>query len=174
MEDKQNKKIYDFIKGNLINAIVILIGIAYIFWGTVKIERTSLTIAAVIARAGIGVFCGLAIKQALGENGFNKGYRSEIWQNSLEKYSAACNSARDYIDRVDNFYAAEEISKKKNYRRINLQAYQMRYSDFFDDYGYFIGTPEKMQKICIDSMQDYPYNEKDKRGYSLHFFTLFF
>lgn len=147
MEKNYEKKVYDFIKGNLINAVVILVGIAYIFWGMVRIEKTSLSPIAVIAQAGIGVICGLVIKQALGENGFNKGYRSQIWIDSLSRYSNACNSSLDYIERVDNFYLFEEIRKKKIYRRTNLQAYQMRYSDFFDNEGYFIGTPEKMQKL---------------------------
>ena len=145
--EERNKKVYDFIKGNLINAVVIGVGLAYIFWGLVHIERTSLSPLAVIAQAGIGILAGFVIKQALGENGFNKGYRSNIWLESLEKYARACNSAQDYIERVDNFYLAEEIRKKRNYRRMNLQAYQMRYYDFFDNDGYFIGSDEKMQKL---------------------------
>lgn len=147
MTDEKNKKVYDFIKGNLINAVVIAVGLIYIFFGLVKIERTQLSPLAVIAQAGIGIICGFVIKQAMGENGFNKGYRSAIWQDSLNKYSIACNSSQDYIERVDNFYLYEEIRKKKNYRRMNLQAYQMRYSDFFDKDGYFINDEEKMRKL---------------------------
>lgn len=147
MSDEKNRKVYDFIKGNLINAVVIGVGLAYIFWGLVRIEKTNLSPLAVIAQAGIGILCGFVIKQSLGENGFNKGYRSNIWQDALEKYAKACNGTQDYIERVDNFYLYEEIRKKRIYRRTNLQAYQMRYSDFFDKDGYFIGTDEKMQKL---------------------------
>lgn len=147
MERDNSKKVYDFIKGNLINAIVIAIGLAYVFWGTVTIERTELSVITVLSRAGIGIVCGFVIKQALGENGFNKGYRSEIWLDSLEKYKNASNGAQNFIERVDNFYLYEEIRKKRIYRRTNLQAYQMRYSEFFDKDGYFIGSDEKVQKL---------------------------
>ena len=147
MMEKYERKVYDFIKGNLINAIVILVGVVYIFFGMVHIERTNLTLVAVITQAGIGILCGFVIKQALGENGFNRGYNSRIWQDALNRYSTACNGSQDYIERVDNFYLYEEIRKKKIYRRTNLQAYQMRYSDFFDKDGYFIEDAEKMQKL---------------------------
>lgn len=145
--EERNKKIYDFIKGNLINAVVILTSVAYVFYNMVVIKRTDLTLAECIAKAGIGIIVGMMIKQGLGENGFNKGYGSHIWCENLEKYSKACNMANPYIERVDNFYFSEEKEKKKNYRRTNLMAAQMKYSWFFDEDGNYIDNQEKFSKL---------------------------
>jgi hypothetical protein len=145
MDDKK-VKVYDFIKSNLLNFVVILIAISYVFYNMVIIERTDLTIGECIAEAGIGVFVAFAIKEALGENGFNRGYQSQIWQNNLQKYNNACNLANEYIDRVDNFYEVEEAEKKKKYRQQNLQAIRLKYSDYFDSEGNYIDLPIKPLK----------------------------
>ena len=146
MDDK-NKKVYDFSKGNLINLIVILISVAYVFYGMVKFGRTDLTIEEQIAKAGIGIVIGLLIKQGIGENGFNKGYNSKVWNESLEKYSNACNLVNPYLERVDNFYLYEEIEKKKQYRRMVLMENQMKYDWFFDEKGNYIDNRERYEKL---------------------------
>lgn len=140
-KEERNKKIYGFIKGNIINFVIILTSLAYIFYGLVTIEQTDLTVAEVLAKAGIGVVVGFIIKECMGENGFNYGYRSEIWTENRDKYLAVCNSANEYIERVDNFYACEEIEKKKRFRRQSIVAAQMRYDWFFDQDGNYLNRP---------------------------------
>lgn len=147
MNEEKEKKVYDFIKGNLINGVVILTSLIYIFYGMVSIERTNLNIWQCLAAASIGIIVGFMIKQGLGENGFNKGYASNIWKNSLEKYSNACNEANPYIEKVDNFYYCEEIEKKRNYRRSYLMGNQMRYEWFFDNKGNYVENPERFEKL---------------------------
>ena len=147
MNSEQNKKIYDFIKGNLINFIIVLTSLAYVFYNMVAIERTDLSVYECIAKAGVGIIVGFMIKQGMAENGFNYGYRSQIWVDSLEKYSKNCNMANPYIERVDNFYACEEIEKKKLYRRTNLMAARMKYDWFFDSEGFYKENPEQFNKL---------------------------
>lgn len=141
MKEEVNKKIYDFIKGNIINAVILVTAFAYVFWGLVSLEQTDLTIAEVLAKAGIGVVVGFIIKQCMGENGFNYGYRSSIWNDNRDIYLNTCNSANNYIERVDNFYLSEEIEKKKKYRRQNITAANMKYDWFFDKNGDYINRP---------------------------------
>ena len=142
-KEERNKKVYDFIKGNILNAVIILTSLAYIFYGLVNIKTTGLTVWEVLARAGIGIAVAFIIKECMGENGFNYGYRSQIWIDNRDVYSNVANSANDYIERVDNFYACEEIEKKKRYRRQNLVSAQMRYEWFFDRNGNYTNP-----KIC--------------------------
>ena len=147
MSDERNKKIYDFIKGNLINLVVILTSVAYIFFGMIGINKTDLTIEEQIAKAGIGIIVGFLIKQGVGENGFNKGYNSLLWKTALEKYNNVCNIANAYVERVDNFYRAEEIEKKRQYRRMLLMEYQIKYEWFFDFKGNFIENKDKYSTL---------------------------
>ncbi len=135
MKEENNKKVYDFIKGNIINAVIILTALIYIAWGLITLKRTDLTVAEVLAKGGIGIVVAFIIKECMGENGFNYGYRSEIWKENKDQYLKVCNSANEHIELVDNFYACEEIEKKKRYRRQNLVAAQMRYEWFFDKNG---------------------------------------
>ena len=147
MEAETNKKIYDFIKGNFINFIILLTSLAYVFYNMVVIKKTDLSIWECIAKAGIGTIVGFMIKQGLGENGFNYGYRSQIWKDSLDKYSKNCNMANPYIERVDNFYAEEIIEKKKTYRRTNLMSARMKYDWFFDNEGFYKENEERYKKL---------------------------
>ena len=147
MSDENNKKIADFIKGNLINLIVILTSVSYIFFGMIGIEKTDLTLAEQIAKAGIGIIIGFLIKQGIGENGFNRGYNSNLWKIASEKYSLACNQANPHVDRLDNFYITEEIEKKRQYRRMLLMEHQIKYDWFFDLKGNYINNREKYEQL---------------------------
>ena len=147
MEAETNRKIYDFIKGNFINFIIIFTSLAYVFYNMIVIQRTDLSLWECVAKAGIGIIVGFMIKQGLSENGFNYGYRSQIWIDNLEKYSKNCNMANPYIERVDNFYACEEIEKKKIYRRTNLMAARMKYDWFFDEDGFYKEDNEFYAKL---------------------------
>lgn len=143
IQDEITKKAYDFIKSNLINVIVVLTSLVYIFYSVVVLEPTDLSVWDVILKSLFGIAFGFAIKQLLGESGLNKGHASLIWQNNLEKYRESCNLANDYIERVDNFYYHEEMDKKRNLRRTYLMGYKLRYEWFFDEKGNYIGKQEK-------------------------------
>ena len=144
-EIKQNYTRY--IKTFAMDIIVVLVALAYIFYQMVALEPTDVNPIVLIAQAFMGIICGVAIKQALGENGFSRGYNSKIWNDEEEKYNEACNSALPYMERVDNFYQCEEIEKKRNYRRSHLQGVRLRYEDWFDDIGYYIGTIDNYNKL---------------------------
>lgn len=136
-----------YIKGLLMDFVVVLVSVAYIFYQMITLEHNAINPLVLIAEAFVGIVCGVTIKQALGENGLSKGYNSIIWDEEEKKYNSACNTANQYMERVDNFYMSLEIEKRKNYRRQNLQAARMKYSEWFDNNGYYIGTKENYEKL---------------------------
>lgn len=138
-----------YIKGLAMDLIVALVGVAYVFYQMITIETTNLNPLILISQAFIGIVCGIVIKQSLGENGFAKGYNSTYWQDEENKYNLACNSAIQYMEKVDNFYIAEEIEKKRNYRREHLQAIRLKYENWFDFEGNYIGTLDSYQKLTF-------------------------
>ena len=138
-----------YLRGAGLYLIVIAVAIAYVFYGMVKLEPNYTNPLVLIAQSAMGIICGVMIKQSLGENGFNKGYNSIKWQEEEDKYNAACNTANDFMDRVDNFYIAQEIEKKKNYRVQHLQAVRLRYNDWFNKDGDYIGTKEMLERLSF-------------------------
>lgn len=136
-----------YIKTIAMDIVVVLVAVAYIFYQMVTLEPNDINPLVLIAQAFMGIICGVAIKQALGENGFSRGYNSVIWKEEEEKYNAACNTANPYMERVDNFYQCEEIEKKRNYRRTKLQGIRLKYDDWFDRDGYYIGFVEMYNKL---------------------------
>lgn len=136
-----------YIKTIAMDAIVVLVALAYIFYQMVKLQPTELNPLVLIAQAIMGIICGVIIKQALGENGFSRGYTSRHWNEEEQKYNEACNGALPYMDLADNFYQYEEIEKKKNYRRQHLQEIRLKYSMWFDNDGNYIGTKEMESKL---------------------------
>lgn len=145
LEELQNFTVR-YIKTIAMDIIVVLVAIAYIFYQMVGLEPTSVNPLVLIAQAFMGIICGVAIKQALGENGFSRGYNSKFWLDEEEKYNNACNTANPYMERVDNFYQCEEIEKKRNYRRSKLQGARLKYDQWFDYDGNYIGIPLKELK----------------------------
>ena len=136
-----------YIKSLAMDFVVVLVAVAYIFYQMVTLEPTELNPIVLIAEAIMGIICGVVIKQALGENGFSRGYNSKIWVDEEEKYNDACNTANPYMERVDNFYQCEIIEKKRNYRRTKLQSARLKYENWFDIDGNYIGSTDEYLKL---------------------------
>lgn len=138
-----------YIKSLAMDLVVVVVALAYIFYQMITLETTELNPLILIAEALMGIICGIIIKQALGENGFSKGYNHKNWIEEEEKYNASCNVAIDYVDRVDNFYISIEKEKKEHYRRSRLQGIRLKYADWFDTNGDYIGVESEYEKLTF-------------------------
>ena len=136
-----------YIKTIAMDLVVVIVGLAYVFYQMVTLEPTDINPLVLIAQAAMGIICGVVIKTALGENGFSRGYNSTIWLDEEDKYNKACDTAIPYMERTDNFYQYEEIDKKRNYRRQHLQEARLKYNQWFDNDGYYIGTKERYAEL---------------------------
>ncbi len=136
-----------YIKSFAMDAIVVIVAIVYVFYQMVSLEINIVNVIVLIASAIVSIICGIVIKQALGENGFSRGYNSKIWLDEESKYNDYCNDALPYMDKTDNFNQYEEIERKRNYRRQHLQEARLKYNDWFDNDGYYIGTQEMFDKL---------------------------
>lgn len=136
-----------YIKTIAMDFVVVLVALAYVFYQMITLEPTNLNPLVLIAEAIMGIICGVVIKQALGENGFSKGYNSKHWNDEEELYNNACNVALPYMDRTDNYYQYEIIDKKKSYRRQHLQEIRLKYDMWFDKDGNYIGSIENYNKL---------------------------
>ena len=142
-----------YIKGVAMDIVVVFVALAYVFYQMVTLEPNDINPLVLIAEALMGIICGVVIKQALGENGFSKGYNSATWQEENDKYNLACNTANPYMERVDNFYLCEEIDKKRTYRRQHLLAVRLRYDHWFDFDGNYIGREDDYKKLTFRQKQ---------------------
>lgn len=156
-----------YIKTIAMDIVVVLVALAYIFYQMISLQVNKINPLVLIAQAFMGIICGIAIKAALGENGFSRGYNSKFWVDEEDKYNQACNGANKYMERVDNFYQCEEIEKKRNYRRTKLQGLRLKYDMWFDNMGNYIGKQEeylkldKKQRKCLEKcikVKIYPLN----------------
>lgn len=136
-----------YIKTIAMDLVVVLVAFSYVFYQMITLEPTQLNPLVVLAQAIMGIICGVVIKQALGENGFSKGYTSPHWNKEEELYNNACNVALPYIDKADNFYEYETIDKKRNYRRQHLQEVRLKYDMWFDRDGNYIATDDMYNKL---------------------------
>lgn len=139
-----------YLKTIAMDLIVVIVAFAYVFYQMITLEQTDLNPLVLLAQAVMGIICGIIIKVSLGENGFSKGYNSDTWREEENKYNETCARHTDYIDeRLENYYLCEEIKKKELYRRKNLQAVRLKYSNWFDEDGNYIGTIEKVKELKL-------------------------
>ena len=136
-----------YLKSLAMDLVVVVVSLAYIFYQLIDLEKTELNPIILIAEAIIGIICGIVIKQALGENGFGKGYNSQTWIEEEEKYNRSCAEANKYMERVSNYNAVLEKEKRTRYRTVHLQAVRLKYSDWFDEEGDYIGSDEAYKKL---------------------------
>lgn len=136
-----------YLKSLAMDIAVAVVGVAYIFYQMVKLEPTNVNPITLIASAIISIICGIIIKQALGENGFTKGYNSKEWMEEEAKYNASCNDLIQYLPLVNNYYLYQEAERRANTRRMILQGKRLRYQDWFDKEGNYIGTKEAYKQL---------------------------
>jgi len=143
----ENKK--GIIKSALTNLLIVATSVAYLFFGMLNFDKTDKSLEKTLVTSIIGVVCAILIKRAMGENGIDLGYKSEKYIDELEKYNEVCKMANPYLDKIDNYYASEEIRKLKEYRRINLNAVRLRYCDWFNEDGEYIENKERYKKLKL-------------------------
>ena len=147
LKDDLRENSVKYIKSVAMDLVVVLVALAYVFYKMVSLETNQINPLILIAESIMGIICGVVIKQALGENGFSKGYNSQTWQEEIELYNQACNTANPYMERVGNFYLCEEIENKRTYRRQHLIACRLKYDNWFDFEGNYIGNEEDYNKL---------------------------
>lgn len=136
------------LKSWVLGLVAVLTSVAYIFYSMIKLEpNEKLKPIVITAAIIIGVICALITKAAYGEIGFDKGYSSAKWKEEQDKYDESCSVCLDYVDRVPNFYIEEEKTRKKEYRKTKLASVCLRYCDWFDEDGIYIGTKEKRDSL---------------------------
>lgn len=143
---KTNVKHY--MKTWVFGIVAMLTSVVYVFYSMIKLEPNEKVKPVIITAAIImSIVCALITKTAYGEIGFDKGYNSAIWIEEQEKYNDSCNVCLPYIDRVPNFYLEEEAERKMIYRKSKLASVCLRYTDWFDEEGQYIGTKEARDKL---------------------------
>lgn len=145
--DNLSVNVSKYIKSIAMDIVVVIVAVAYVFYQMITLEPNEINPLVLIAQALMGIICGVVIKTALGENGFSRGYNSKTWIDQEEKYNKSCDKAIPYMDRVDNYYQVEEIEKKKKYRRQHLQEIRLKYEEWFDTNGDYIGNKENFKKL---------------------------
>ena len=122
----------------LTDVVVVFLALFYVFYNTIKFKLTDLNPWILLIQSVMAIIVGIMIKQALGENGFDRGYRNEIWINARTRYEKKADFALPYIDRVDDFYERQKIEKTLKNRKTRLSGCRMKYDMFFDGNGDYI------------------------------------
>lgn len=122
----------------LTNVSVVVLAVFFVFYNTLKLAWTNLNPWILLIRSILAIVVGIMIKTALGENGFDRGYRSDTWNNEFKRYELKADEAVIYIDKVDNFYEKQKKEKMMKNRKTRLSGYRMKYEMFFDDNGDYI------------------------------------
>lgn len=155
---EKTDKATGFFKNNaktiLTNISVIVLAVFFVFYNTLKLSWTNLNPWILLIRSALAIVVGIMIKTALGENGFDRGYRSKMWDDEFKRYNKKADEAQPYIDLVDDFYDKQKKEKTIKNRRTRLSGYRMKYSMFFDENGDYIEheiwSPRKRRKYFKD------------------------
>lgn len=126
------------IKTILMDFAVAFVSVVYVLYQVLVLTPTELNPITLITKGLIGIVVGIMIKQALGENGFTKGYKADTYLTAKKKYSKRCEPALPYIDKQEEYEDIIRSEKLARNRKLRLAGYRMKYEDFFDDKGNYI------------------------------------
>ena len=130
-----NTKVKHKIKSVAIDIVIVLVAIAFVFYGNLIFESKPFNPVEDLLDGLLTICVGLTIKLALAEQGMIKGYDSETYVQENEKYNQNCIDSLDYIEYADDFTQEMVSDRKANYRKTKLQGYRLKYNDFFTENG---------------------------------------
>ena len=133
-----NTQIKHKIKSFAIDIVIILVSIAFIFYGNLVFESKPFNPMEDLMDGILTIVVGLTIKLALAEQGMIKGYDSETYVEENKKYNQSCIDSLDYIEFADDFTQEMIVDRKANYRKTKLQGVRLKYRDFFTESGEII------------------------------------
>ena len=136
--DKATSYLKENAKTILTNVSVVVLAVFFVFYNTLSLSWTNLNPWILLIRSILAIVVGIMIKSALGENGFDRGYRSKIWTDEFTRYELKADEALPYIDKVDAFYEKQKNEKTLKNRKTRLSGYRMKYDTFFDANGDYI------------------------------------
>ena len=136
--DKATSYLKENAKTILTNVSVVVLAVFFVFYNTLSLSWTNLNPWILLIRSILAIVVGIMIKSALGENGFDRGYRSKIWTDEFTRYELKADEALPYIDKVDAFYEKQKNEKTLKNRKTRLSGCRMKYDMFFDENGDYI------------------------------------
>lgn len=150
-----NTQIKHKIKSFAIDVVIILVAIAFIFYGNLIFESKPFNPMEDLMDGILTIVVGLTIKLALAEQGMIKGYDSETFVEENKKYNQSCIDSLDYIEFADDFTQEMIVDRKANYRKTKLQGVRLKYHDFFTESGEIIDIviTKKTKKTSDKSYQ---------------------
>lgn len=99
LADKTTK----FFRDNMVNLILVLVCIVYIFRGIATIEYSGKTIFQIIADTFITFIVGIAIKSLMGKNGIIDGRKSDKFMRTSKLYGQQLDSITPNIEHLDAY-----------------------------------------------------------------------
>lgn len=150
-----NTQIKHKIKSFAIDIVIVLVAVAFIFYGNLIFESKPFNPMEDLMDGILTIVVGLTIKLALAEQGMIKGYDSETFVEENKKYNQSCIDSLDYIEFADDFTQEMIVDRKANYRKTKLQGVRLKYHDFFTESGEIIDIviTKKTKKTSDKSYQ---------------------
>lgn len=129
-------KIGDFIKDNIINFVLILVCVVYIFKGVIEIVETGKTISEIIADGFIMFLVSFGIKIILRKKGLNNGYNSPLFISTCNDYGNNITSISDNIELLDYFCKDENNERLRIKQKTFLIKHAISEDEFFNSDKY--------------------------------------
>lgn len=159
LDARAEEKLQNFFKGVMAKLpLLVGIGIAvfWIFYGTVEIVPTSLSLVDRVGLTICTVILAITYCNLLADGGFKSAKLTLDYINASTEYEVALKNGIVYTEEINNY--ALVIARKNLYeaRRNSLRSVGLKYEDYFEDNGDF-----KQDKL--DFKKDKRLNKKQKK-----------
>lgn len=135
----------NFIFKNIGIILTVLISVLYIFKGFYSLEESGKTIYEILGDGALSAVLGFSITALLRQTGINYGNDDIELVNTRSLHSKKVDQITPYMNLLDEFCEGENKRVLKEMRSKILAPRGLKYDDFFDGDGLYIGkyTPEE-------------------------------
>lgn len=171
-ENTFTNKAINFIKNNILNFILFISCVAFIFKDMILIEESEKTLYEIFASGALSLVASYSIDLLLAKKGTLAGQNSKAYRNTMARYGEEIDKTDDYIDKLDDFCDAKNEQRIIRIQKKILRMERIKYDDFINKEKhevcgtdkYKIKAWDKAMRVNIHMLSsDYLLSETDDR-----------
>lgn len=135
--------------------VIIAIGIAiwWVFYGAIKVSPSQLQLAPRIGLTSFTLILSMMFRELIANGGYDSAKLTETFITSKDNYEKAVFKGLAKQKQIVTYANNIAVDNLNMWKKTNLECNGMRYSDFFDKNGNYIGEDYKRSKTLKKSQK---------------------
>lgn len=143
-EYERENKVIEFIRKNILNFLITIVVLAFLFKDLIEIEKSGKTIVEIVANSVVNLVVGQLIKNLFLSKGTYAGFNSKAYKRKQKRYSDELEKTDENVNELDAYCEYKNEQRLAKVQKHILRPGRIRYEDFIS---------KRKEEVCRDKTQ---------------------